>query len=468
MNVALGRRFVSDRATGAAGGRALAVPVACLGFFMVVLDTTVVNVALPSIGRSLGGGISGLQWAIDGYTVVFAALVLSAGHISDRIGASVAFGRGIALFGLSSAACGLAPTLGVLLGARVLQGAAAAMMLPASLALVGQAHTDPRLRAQAIAIWAAAGGAAVAAGPVVGGVLTETLGWRTVFFINLPIAAVALALLPLVPRSPRQAAKFDVPGQLFAILALASLTFGVIEGAHVGFGKPQIVAALSLFVVASAVFAFTERRAADPAVPLGLLANRRAVGTLIAGLALYFSFYGVIFVLSLFFQNVLHHGPATSGLLFLPMTALITLATVRTGAWIHRSGAWVPMTVGFVLMSAGSLALLAIDGQTTWWEIGLYTIPVGVGAGIAGPAIPVALLAAIPAERSGVASGIANALRQTAATLGVAVYGALLAGHVAFVSGMHRGFAVSAGGTVIAVLLTLAWIRPRAAQRAAA
>lgn len=441
--------------------RSLAVPVACVGFFMVVLDSTVVNIALPSIGRDLGGGISGLQWVVDGYTVTFGALVLSAGHVSDRTGASVSFGRGLAAFGISSAACGLAPTLGVLLVARVCQGASAALMLPASLALVGQAHTEARARGRAIALWAAAGGMAVAAGPVVGGLLTQELGWRSVFFVNVPIAILALSLLVLVPRSPRREARFDIPGQLLAVLALFCLTFGVIEGAHAGFGSPKIVTALATFLLASVIFVHVERRAEEPAVPLKLLASQAAAGTIGAGLALYFSFYGIIFVLSLFFQRVLHDSPAISGLMFVPMTALITLSTMRTSSWSHRHGVWVPVCVGLAIMLGGALALVGIDSQTAWWEIALFTVPVGVGSGIVGPAIPVALLAAIPAEQSGIASGIANALRNVAATLGVAIFGALVVGDGGFNAGVQRVFLVSAGTLALALGMTLVWIRPR-------
>jgi DHA2 family methylenomycin A resistance protein-like MFS transporter len=303
---------------------------------------------------------------------------------------------------------------------------------------------------------------AVAAGPVVGGLLTQAFGWRSVFFVNVPIAILALTLLVLVPRSPRREARFDVPGQLLAVLALFCLTFGVIEGAHVGFGRPQIVIALAAFLLASVTFVHVERRAQEPAVPLKLLASRAAAGTIGAGLALYFSFYGIIFVLSLFFQRILHDSPATSGLMFVPMTALITLSTMRTASWNHRHGVWVPVSAGLLIMLVGALGLVAIDAQTPWWEIALFTVPVGVGSGIVGPAIPVALLAAIPAEQSGIASGIANALRNVAATLGVAIFGALLAGNGGFSSGVQRVFLVSAGTLALALVLTLAWIRPRA------
>jgi DHA2 family methylenomycin A resistance protein-like MFS transporter len=271
------------------------------------------------------------------------ALVLSSGHLSDRIGASTAFGWGTALFAASSAACGLAPSLTLLIAGRLCQGAAAALMLPSSLALVGQAHADPRDRARAISFWAASGGAAVAAGPVVGGFLTDALGWRSVFYINVPIAIAALVGLAFIPRSPRRPARLDIPGQVTAAVALAALTFGLIEGGRRGYSDPLIVAALVLFVVLAVVFVRIELRAPEPAVPLRLLSNRLAAGTIGAGAALYFSFYGVIFTLSLYFQDVLHDSPARSGLMFVPMTALITVSTLATSGWMHRSGAWVPL-----------------------------------------------------------------------------------------------------------------------------
>jgi DHA2 family methylenomycin A resistance protein-like MFS transporter len=205
-----------------------------------------------------------------------------------------------------------------------------------------------------------------------------------------------------------------------------------------------------------------ERRAEEPAVPLKLLASHAAAGTIGAGLALYFSFYGIIFVLSLFFQRILHDSPSTSGLMFVPMTALITLSTMRTASWTHRHGVWVPVSAGLLIMLIGVLALVPIDAHSPWWEIALFTVPVGVGSGIAGPAIPVALLAAIPAEQSGIASGIANALRNVAATLGVAIFGALVAGNGGFSSGVQRVFLTSAGTLALALVLTVAWIRPRA------
>src|SRR5918912_1674761 len=221
--------------------------VAVLGFFIVTLDALVVNVALPSIGSDLGGGITGLQWVVDGYTLMFAALLLSAGVLSDRIGARQAYGVGLATFVVASAACGLAPQMGALIGARLVQGAGAALMLPTTLALIREAYPNARQRARAIAMWSVGAGVASAAGPVVGGFLT-LLSWRMIFFVNLPVGLVALYLLARVPRSPRRPAPFDWIGQTTAILGMGALTFGLIEGGAHGFDAPAVLVALGVGV----------------------------------------------------------------------------------------------------------------------------------------------------------------------------------------------------------------------------
>jgi len=210
---------------------------ALLGFFMICLDATAVNVALPAIGHSLHGATDGLQWVVDGYTVPFAALLISAGSVSDRAGARRVFGWGLALFTAASAGCGFAPALWVLIGSRVVQGGAAALTLPASLSLVRQAFDEPAARARAVAVWNTGGAAAIAAGPVLGGVLTSAAGWRAIFFINLPVGAVTLALAARALRSPRRPAPLDLAGQATAVLALAALAFGVISGGADGFAS---------------------------------------------------------------------------------------------------------------------------------------------------------------------------------------------------------------------------------------
>src|SRR3954470_23063421 len=225
----------------ASSGFALAAAV--LGFFVVTLDAVVVNVALPSIRSGLGGGITGLQWVVDGYTLMFAALLLSSGSLADRIGARKAFGLGIGLFVVASIACGAAPTLGLLVAARFVQGAAAAIIMPASLALISQAYEDKVQRGRAIGIWALGGSVASTSGPLVGGLLT-LIDWRLIFFINLPVGALTLWLLRRAARSPQRPVPFDWIGQIAAVVAMASLTFGAIEAGSARLTDAKVLAAL--------------------------------------------------------------------------------------------------------------------------------------------------------------------------------------------------------------------------------
>ncbi len=246
---------------------------AVLGFFMVTLDAVVVNVALPSIRADLGGGITGLQWVVDGYTLMFAALLLSAGSLSDRIGARRAFGAGLAAFVLASAACGLAPGIGALVAARFVQGAGAAVMMPASMALIGQAYPDPARRARAVAVWAMGGAVASSSGPVLAGVLT-LVSWRLIFFINVPAGAVTLLPLARIQPSARRAVPFDWAGQITAVLAMGGLTYGAIEAGAADFAAPRVAAAFVVAVAALAAFLAAQARGMNPMAPLDLFRSR--------------------------------------------------------------------------------------------------------------------------------------------------------------------------------------------------
>jgi MFS transporter, DHA2 family, methylenomycin A resistance protein len=412
---------------------------ALLGFFMISLDATVVNVALPAIGRSLRGATSGLQWAVDGYTVPFAALLISAGAVSDRLGARRVFGWGLAVFALASAACGLAPSLPVLIGARVAQAIAGAVVLPSSLALVRQAHPDPAARARAVAVWSSGGAAAIAAGPVLGGVLTSALGWRSIFFVNLPIGAVTLALAARAPRSPRLAAPLDPAGQLTAVVALAGLAFGVISGGASGFTSPRALAGLAVAAVAIVCFVVAESSVARPMVPLALLRSRAVAAYLLTGFSINAGFYGIAFVLSLYFQRVLGEPPVTAGLLFLPMTGLLTVANLVSARVASRWGHHVPVRLGLAIGTLGMVLLVFVRGRLGL-EIAL--VPAGAGLGFALPSLTFLLLDALPPSQAGLAGGLFNAGRQTGGALAVAVFGAAVSG--SFLAGMRVSMLISA------------------------
>ena len=443
------------------GAGRLALTAALLGFFMISLDATAVNVALPAIGRSLSGATSGLQWTVDGYTVPFAALLISAGAVSDRLGARRVFGWGMVMFTVASAGCGAAPALSVLIGARIAAGCAAAVMLASSLALVRQAFADPAARARAVAVWSSGGAAAMAAGPVLGGILTSTAGWRAIFFVNLPVGAVALVLLVLrVTRSPRLAAPLDPAGQVTAVLGLAALTYGVITGGAEGFAAPLAMSSLAVAVLAAACFFAVESRVARPMVPLALFRSPVVVTSLVTGFSVNAAFYGVAFTLTLYFQRELGEPAITAGLLFLPMTGLMVLANLLSARVAARWGHHVPVRAGLCVGTIGMLFLAFAHGRAGM-EIAL--VPAGAGLGFALPSLTFLLLDSLPAGQAGLAGGLFNAVRQTGGALAVAVFGTLVSG--SFMSGMHLSMLISAlllCGSTAAVFAVFRPARPRA------
>lgn len=431
----------------------LTLMAALLGFALITLDASVVNVALPAIGGSLGGGMAGLQWVVDAYTLAFAALMLSTGALCDRIGATRAYAIGITAFTAASVACGLAPSLPVLIGARVVQGVAAAVVLPASLSLVRQAYSDAAERARAVALWAAGGSVAVALGPVAGGALTTAWDWSGIFFVNVPLGAVALVLLLRAPRSQRRPAPLDVPGQVLAVLTLTAVTFAVIEGGTTG------LLALAVAVAAGALFLRTETRQAHPVVPPALFRDRTVAVTVAVGAACSVAFYGLVFVFSLFFQQVQGRSALWAGLMFLPMTGLIAVTNVVAGKLAARVGPRLPMLVGQAVAVLGLLALLFADASTPALGLAFLMVPLALGCALTIPPLTAAMMEAVPADRAGLAAGVLNSARQVAGGLGIAAFGGLVAGD--FVSGMRVSLLIAAGLLTASGVATLGLRRGR-------
>jgi len=311
--------------------------VAMLGFFVVAMDAQIVNVALPAVRDDLGGGLSGLQWVVTGYTLMFSALQLFAGTFSDRVGARRAYGLGMILFTVASAACAFSPSLPALIAGRVLQGIGAAMITPTSLALIREAYNDPARRARAIVYWGLGGSVAAAAGPVLGGLLTQ-VDWRLIFFVNLPVGAAALLVLSRVNPSARRPMPFDWPGQISAVLALASLTYGIIEGAELGYGSPGVLTLFGVAAASVAAFVAAQARGTHPMVPLELFRSRMVSTALIIAVVTMAGFYGVVFVQSLYFQQQRGASALETGLLFLPMTALVALLNPFVARFVARHG----------------------------------------------------------------------------------------------------------------------------------
>ena len=415
-------RTAAPRRTGAA------LVASLLGFTVITIDVSAVNIALPAIGNTLSGGITGLQWVVDAYTLMFAALMLSAGALADRAGARRAYAWGVALFTLASLGCALAPDIGVLVATRVAQGAAAAIVMPASLALIRQAYDDARTRARAIALWTVGGSMAMAAGPVLGGLLTDSVGWRAVFVLNLPVGAVILGLLLRVERSPRRPAALDGGGQFTAVLALAGLAFAAIEGGHLGWTSRPVLAAAALAVGSASAFLRIEARHRQPLLPLGMLRDRRVAVPLAVGFAVNAAFYGGIFLLGLYYQQLRGMTAISAGLMFVPMSVVVTLTNLVSPRLAERIGRRPVIVAGQLVFTAAMLAMLPLAAHTPVWLVLVLLLPLSVGGALAVPAVTALLMDAVLGQRAGTASGLLNSFRQTGGALAVALFGGLLQG----------------------------------------
>jgi MFS transporter, DHA2 family, methylenomycin A resistance protein len=435
----------------------------CLGYFMVIVDATIVNVALPSVRRDLGGGVSGLQWVVDAYTIVFAGLLLTAGSLGDRLGARRVLDAGLVVFTAASVACAAAPSVAVLVGARAAQGVGAALLVPSSLALLRGAYRHPGERARAVGAWGAVAGVGAASGPVLGGVLVALASWRAVFVVNLPvgIAALLLSARHLPAAGEREGGGLDPPGQTFGILALTLLTLGLIEGGARGWGSPVALVPLIAFVPALVLFVGVERRARRPMLPLWLFRSRTFSGASFVGLAINLGFYGQLFALSLYFQQVRGYSALGTGLALLPEGVFVALSSALSGRLTGRVGPRRPMLFGLLLGAAGFGGLIAAGQGTSYVLLVPPLVAAGFGMAFTMPAATAAIIEAAPAEHAGIASGVLNAGRQAGGAIGIAVLGTLLAGG-AFVSGLHAAMAASAASFLIAAAVTAAAVeRPR-------
>ena len=427
---------------------------ASMGFFLITLDILIVNVALTSISRDLGGGTAALQWVIDGYTLMFASLLLFAGNLSDRIGAKRALGYGSALFLLASVACAAAPATGALIAARFVQGAAAATMLPASMALIREAFPDSRRRARALGIWAVGGAIAGAVGPLLGGALT-TLDWRLVFAINLPVCAAMLVLLRRVDPSPRRVTPFDWAGQILAIVALAALIFGLIHGGSAGFGAPSVVLALVVAAAGVAVFLLVQARGAHPMMPLPLFRSTGIRIALSVGFAFMAGNFGSVFFVSLFLQQHLGLTPLTAGLVFLPSAVFSVLGNVMSGRLRNHFGPRAPAVAGQLSMVVGFAAMVLTAPLGSPWLTALLLILIGPGGSVAMPVITSVVLDSVPPDRAGTASAVFNTFRQVGGAVAIAVFGAILATSTNFVAAMQISFILAGALLLVTALISL-------------
>ena len=408
----------------------LVLAAACFGFMIVQLDVTIVNLALPTLAADLRSDLAGLQWVMDAYTLLFASLLLSAGALSDRIGARRCFLIGLGGFLLASIACGLAGTVAQLVAARALQGLFAALLVPSSLALLNHAFAhDPPRRARALAVWTASGAAAATLGSVAGGALLQTLGWRSIFLVNLPICAVGIALvwrLAETPRRPERA--LDLAGQLLAVVGLAALIAAIIETPRLGAQHPAVLSAAALAVVCALAFVAVESRAAQPLLPPRLFARPRFSLALLSALAVSLAYYGLLFAMSLYLQQFAGYTALQAGLAYLPLAAAFIAANLLSARVLTRHGVRAAIALGSALCAAGFawLSRLAPGDGYLWILPAFLAIPAGMG--LAMPAATGLILSSVEREQSGTAAAAINAVRQTGAALGVALCGLLLAG----------------------------------------
>jgi EmrB/QacA subfamily drug resistance transporter len=442
-----------------------------VGLFMLMLDNMVVNVALPSIERDLHAKLSELEWIVSGYALTFAALMLTGGKLADLLGRRLVFVGGLALFTASSLACALAPDPDFLIGARVVQGVGAALMNPATLSII-TATFPPRERGAAIGIWAGVSATALAIGPFVGGLLTEHVGWSSIFYVNVPIGLLGIgASFLLIDESKDMSSerRLDLPGLLSSAVGLFALTYGLIEANTYGWTSARIVAAFALGVVALVAFVVLEHRQRLPMLDLGLFRNPTFGGATLVVLLVTLALFGVLFYVSLFMQNVLGYSPAKAGAAFLPMTLLIVLVAPIAGRRSDRVGSRWMLTIGTTLVAAQLAYFSTLDAGASYWSLVPGMVLGGIGiASVMSPATAAAL-SGVPVNRAGVASAVVNTARQLGGALGIALLGAVVAHEVAgratpaaFVHGLSVALIVAAAIALAGAVAAAALVRSHA------
>ncbi|MEX2193809.1 MAG: MFS transporter [Thermoleophilaceae bacterium] len=436
-----------------------------LGSAVVFLEGTVVNVALPEIGRDLDAGVAGLQWTLNGYLLTLAALILVGGSLGDRYGRRRLFEIGVVWFTAASVLCAAAPNVELLVVARVLQGIGGALLTPGSLAII-QATFREEDRARAIGAWSALGGIAAAVGPLVGGWLVDTVSWRWIFLINLPLGALVLWVsrrhLP-ESRDPRAGGRLDLTGALLAAVALAGITYALIQGPEQGAGSPAVVGFALIGLAAAMGFVAAERRNPRPMLPLDIFSSRQFTGANLVTFAVYAALGGVFFLFVVFLQVSLDYSAVAAGAASLPITILMLFLSARAGALAQRIGPRIPLTIGPLVIAAGMVLMGGIDPGDSY-VAGVLPAVVVFGLGLSAVVAPVTstVLAAADPRHSGLASGVNNAVSRTAQLLAVAVLpvAAGLSGGdfqdpVALADGFRTAMFIAAGLCVAGALL--AW-----------
>jgi EmrB/QacA subfamily drug resistance transporter len=442
------------------------------GLFMIMLDNTVVNVALPSIERDLHITISQLEWIVTSYALVFAALLITGGKLADLLGRRKIFVVGLAVFTLSSLACGMAPNAGFLIGARAVQGVGAALMNPATLSII-TATFPPRQRGQAIGIWAGVSALALAIGPLAGGLIVDNIGWNWIFFINVPVGVLGIVVAQFFITESRDTSheqSVDFPGLVTSAGALFALSYALIEGNQRGWSSAEILGLFAAAAVLLVAFLMLESRQRLPMLDLSLFKNSSFVGANVVALLVSLGMFGVFFFISLYVQNILGYSPTRSGAIFLPMTILIILIAPIAGKLSDRIGGRWLMGGGMTLLGISLLFYQRLGLHSTFWTLLPSLVLGGIGMALTMSPMTSVAMGSVPVDKAGVGSGVLNSFRQMGGSLGIALMGAILASYLhaapgtllakqQYVDGLHAALLVSAFIAFAAAIVAIVLVR---------
>jgi EmrB/QacA subfamily drug resistance transporter len=437
--------------------RQLVLAICCLSLFIVGIDVTILNVALPSIQRSLHASVSGLQWTVDAYTLVIACLLMLSGSLADRFGRRRVFQTGLAIFSLGSLLCGLAPGLGWLVAFRGLQAVGGSMLNPVAMSIIVNTFTDRRERARAVGVWGSVSGVSLALGPVLGGVLVSAAGWRSIFWINIPIGIAAILLTQrFVPESkashPR---RLDPVAQVLIVVLLAALTYGIIEAPRHGWASPATLGLFVLAAIAAAVFVIGELRRREPLIDVRFFRSAPFAGASVIAVAAFGALGGFLFLNTLYLQDVRGYTALQAGLLTIPMAVMIAVFAPISGRIVGRRGPRVPFLLAGPALAIGALLLARLTTHTSVSYLLIAYVIFGIGSGLVAAPITNTAVSGMPNEQAGVAGAVASTSRQIGSSLGVAVTGSIIAtsAGAGFTTASHAAWAVIAG-CGIAVLAT--------------
>jgi EmrB/QacA subfamily drug resistance transporter len=454
----------------------LILVICCMSLFIVGMDNTIVNLALPAIQHDLHSPVSGLQWTIDAYTLVLASLLMLSGSTADRVGRKRTFQVGLVLFSLGSLLCSLAPTTGALIAFRMIQAIGGSMLNPIAMSIITNIFTEAKERAQAIGVWGAVVGLSMALGPVVGGALVDSIGWRSIFWLNVPVGALAVVLTAIyVPESRAPSPRaLDPVGQLLVMVTLATLTYGIIEGPDHGWGSGIITGCFVVAVIAAAALVLYERRRAQPLLDMRFFRSVPFTGATLTAVCGFSALAGFLFLNALYLQDARGFSPLHAGLLTLPMAAMTAVFSALAGRIVGGRGPRLPLAVAGVGIIASGLLLATLSPTTPIWFLLMIYVIFGVGFGMLNPPITNAAVSGMPRAQAGVAAAIASTSRQVGASLGVAVLGSVVTSRItgsfdaSFPAASHIGWLIMAGCGVavlcLAFVTTSAWARRTSAS----